>query len=266
MASIQSLSKRAFAFENHVYFLSEGSIRNINTDHEHGSRFDIQHFKSLCVGHGSKHDKMQALLNYADHFLQPLGEGSSRKAFLYSSKKVLKIAKNDFGLAQNQEEAQNADVGGDAEEFNKRVATKLYEKSEYFPPGLFWIIVELVNPLRGKSQSESGYTVDHNGEYVDEEEEIEDEIKFRELTGVSWSEFCTDLEELVRMCREEMDSSDEIDQTEYPDFVKAVAKFAVSNDLIMGDLVTLNHWGSTADGRVVLLDSGFSYESARHQR
>lgn len=42
---------------------------------------------------------------YADTYLTSVGEGSSRKAYILDDKKVLKLATNVKGLAQNREEA-----------------------------------------------------------------------------------------------------------------------------------------------------------------
>jgi len=258
MPSIKSLSKRAFAFQNHIYFLSEASIRNINTDSSYGSRFDIRYFKSLTEGGWSRKENIHSLLHYAERFLQPLGEGSSRKAFLYSSKKVLKIAKDDFGMAQNAEEALNGDIEPNQESMDSRISTKLYDKSEQVPAGLFWIIVELVKPLRGAYETNKGL-IYSDGTKAEGPEAIKDEMRFKEITGIPWRQFCKDLEKLIEGAEKSDSSYEYIEDSDYPEFVKSVARFARQSNLIVDDLLHLDHWGIAADGKIVLLDSGYSH-------
>ena len=67
---------------------------NFNED----SGFDIEFLKSI-PSRGSRY-------RYAQQFLTHLGEGSSRAAFAISDSKVLKLAINDRGEAQNRAEVR----------------------------------------------------------------------------------------------------------------------------------------------------------------
>lgn len=61
--------------------------------------FDMKELKSLT--------SYAARLNYCTQRLQKIGVGSSRVVFAVDDEKVLKVAKNKKGLAQNQEEMQD---------------------------------------------------------------------------------------------------------------------------------------------------------------
>jgi hypothetical protein len=61
-----------------------------------GGHFDLKKFKSL--------DSIDMMKIYAGEFLENIGEGSSRVAFLFSGKYVLKIALNKKGVGQNEAE------------------------------------------------------------------------------------------------------------------------------------------------------------------
>lgn len=62
------------------------------------SSFDFNEFRNI--------KNTQKRLAYAENKLEDMGEGSSRKVFLLSSKKVLKIATNNLGYAQNEGEVE----------------------------------------------------------------------------------------------------------------------------------------------------------------
>jgi len=93
------------------------------------------------------------MVQYAVEFLETLGKGSSRRAFLLSSKYALKIAINEKGIAQNEAEL---DVFTNPK--SRAIVAKVYDADQ---EGNKWLISDLVKPL-------------------DSEEE------FEQLTGVKW--------------------------------------------------------------------------------
>lgn len=118
-----------------------------NTRGNFGEKFNLRKFKSL--------DDYAIMVTYANHFLQVLGEGSSRRAWVLNSKYALKIAINPKGLAQNRAEM---DVFTNPK--SQSIVAKVYSAD----PKFSWLISDLVKPL----------------EAVDE---------FEELTSVKWYPF-----------------------------------------------------------------------------
>jgi hypothetical protein len=215
--------------------VKQAKIRNVNENDAMGSRFDITKFREMSesTNLGTK-SKLIQLNEYAKNFLQVLGEGSSRRAYLLSSKKVLKVAMNEFGLSQNLTEAENAEYT------DMPLVPQIFDKSEYNPPGLLWIIVELVRPIT--------------------------EAEFGTATGTPWEMFEYELEEYYSKARRGNDDDEDEEEFEADEFTKGVAQFVVENNLLIGDVLNLDHWGITADRKPVLLDSGFSRESMMHRR
>lgn len=167
-------------------------------------------------------DILSTVQQYAKTYLEPLGTGSSRIVYLLSSRYALKIALNNKGLAQNEAEV---DVATNPQ--TKAVVAKVYASDE----GFKWVISDLVKP-------------------------VQSEQEFEDLAGVSWQDFRTGV------------SAGFKGQTDNGSpFVKSVVATAKSNELMKGDIIgtqtdkgadKLGHWGKTPDGRVVLLDYGYT--------
>lgn len=112
-----------------------------------GAKFDLKRFKEL--------PSSDIMLEYARQFLEPLGMGSSRAAWVLSGKYALKVVLNKKGLAQNQTEV---DVYTNPQ--SKPVVTAVHSAD----PEYRWIISDLVNPLQSPEE-------------------------FKGLTGIEWNEF-----------------------------------------------------------------------------
>lgn len=112
-----------------------------------GDKFDLKRFQSL--------PDQRSMLAYANKFLEKLGQGSSRAAFLLSGKYVLKIALNEKGLAQN-----NAELDVFTNPKSQPIVAKVYRADE----DNRWIISDLVRPLT-------------------------DPDEFAKLTGTDWDDF-----------------------------------------------------------------------------
>lgn len=167
--------------------------------------------------------------NYVSKYLHKMGQGSSRITFLISSRKILKVALEASGYGQNE-----AEVSVYTNPSTKNIITKIYE----IGPGYSWIVSELVKPFtRGGFKQATGvsfFTVSR----VIEAELGNWPAEHREEWGI---------EEL----------SPELNK-----FVKAVVMLIQNNDLQLGDIFVEDHWGKSADGRIVLLDYGFTKEVA----
>ena len=180
-----------------------------------GTTFDLKTFKTL--------PSESIMIAYAMNYLEPLGQGSSRIAFVLSSKKVLKIARNEKGIAQNQAEQHVY-----TDPATKDVAAMMYDADDQGK----WIICDLVRPITSTHE-------------------------FKKLTGVDWQEFIEDLTMTVSAFARKQGMQL---RNSAHEFTKKVFNMAEkgSNKLKLGDLTVLDHWGKTPDGRVVILDYGFT--------
>lgn len=200
--------------------------------------------RKFALGGFDKIGSLGDMNRYAlDHDLHMLGCGSSRCAYRLSSKKVLKVARNEKGVAQNHTEVE---VYTDPK--TKPIVTQIYQAGT----GYKWIVSELVRPITNSKE-------------------------FKQLTGVEVDDFKQFLAIMKgqlrgRPSRMGPDTQQEAAGQETPnaiiskykgpsrDFLEAVASLMQSADLLGGDLKYVDHWGKTSDGRVVLLDYGFTGE------
>ena len=184
-----------------------------------GDSFDINRFKKI--------DDLHLAVVYAERFLTKLGQGSSRSAFLLSSRYALKIAINEKGLAQNEAEV---DVYTNPQ--SRPIVARIYSSGDANQ----WLIADLVKPL----------------------DNIEE---FESLTGTDW------VDEFGHWVADGIRNKQVLPGT--PPFAKAVIQTALDNHLMFADLAQtdfsqgvhkglLGHWGKTPDGRVVLLDYGYT--------
>lgn len=205
-------------------------------------KFDLNFFKSLPERFHLMDVSTASgmMIRYASDYLDRLdpttGEdiSSSRAVFTLSSKKVLKIAKNTKGLAQNEAERSISEKSS-----SDSPIARVYESD----PRGYWIVSDLVRPLK-------------RGE----------ETEFMSRTGVDWDEFVSDLSSTIKSGARAAGSKLREDAPEFTRSVYELADKPFSgggnrqNRLNFGDLARIDHWGVTSGGRVVLLDYGFTEE------
>lgn len=163
-------------------------------------------------------ERFQGLLDdFVNHNVNELGEGSSRKVFLYDGN-VIKIAKNTKGIAQNTLEAYI---------YNKYPAGQniLAEIIEWHPK-FYWIKMEKAEPL-------------------------ESEEEFTEITGIPWKIFKSYSKKELKDIKK-LDLPNEKAEQFFKDSINIKQKL----NLIGGDFFKPKHWGKTPDGRLVLIDYG----------
>jgi len=201
------------------------SIRHVSKTE---GRFDIDHFRGMTRGPQTLILKCFLLSDYAGRYLQRLGEGSGRDVFLYSPKKVLKIAKNGFGLAQNEEEREAA-----LHPTGYLVVPKLYQTGYDQEGKPIWILMELIRNVKSDSE-------------------------FRSLTGMAFDYFIGELRTLLKL-NESADKTllhKELGQENK--FMHDIFRLIADRKIFMTDVSNFHHWGVNSDQKVVLMDPGYT--------
>jgi hypothetical protein len=183
-------------------------------------QFNFKQFKTMF--------NADAMIAYAETYLEPLGEGSSRVTFIFSGNKVLKIAKSAAGIAQNEAEIIIHTSPSSVSIPATQVTTKIYDMDDEYR----WLTAEMVDPMP----------------------EL-DPAKFKEFTGMEWEKF-------VEIARgREVNVNDDIGIPRGAQKMIMTVQ-SLMNDLGLkpGDLFRIDHWGVSGDGQMLLLDYGFTVD------
>ena len=170
-------------------------------------------------------DEYWAMFDAAKSFgLTYLGRGSARRVFAIGSDKVVKLAKDKRGLAQNKIEAF---AGNDS--FASEILAEVYD---YDAVDFAWIIAERLTPLE------------------DGEESIAEE-----LIGVPW----TDIKKMLGVKDDELEHSYTSWAEPNLKFMKNFESFLHRYaGLLEGDIAKTSSWGIKKDGSLALLDYGIT--------
>ena len=158
---------------------------------------------------------------YAEKNLKHLSSGSSRIVYLTADKTILKLAKNDRGIAQNKVES------------NPKMKSKYLNKILGYAPNHAWIQTTYLKKITEK--------------------------QFRKMTGIDFDDFGESIrfglkEVSGNKDREAPDNFDEVaDSDVYKELVEVGKKFK----LMPGDIARISSWG-TRDGEPVLIDAGLT--------
>jgi hypothetical protein len=166
-------------------------------------------------------------LKYANERLKKISSGSSRVVYQIDNEKVLKIAKNRKGLAQNESEADWSKEAYD-------VTAKVFESS----PEYFWVEMELAKKLKP--------------------------TRFKQLTGLSIPDMQTAMRALRNRMRPSSFLNTKLTPEEEAklyenEFYMDIERFVADYDMETGDFARLNSYGEVVrDGqpKVVLVDFG----------
>jgi len=168
----------------------------------------------------SKLDTHKARVDYAERCLEHLSSGSSRVIYKMDDN-VLKLAKNDRGIAQNKVEA------------NPKM------KSKYINPTI-------------KADKNGVWKISPYLEKITEKE-------FEELTGINFKDF-GEVASYEMNKGEDSDPKPKVkdyDKIAKSDIVKEFIRLGKEFDLLSGDMVRISSFGKN-DGHPVLLDSGLN--------
>lgn len=215
-----------FATENGLIDYYERAIENKSIDEnlneDYPSSFDMEHFKTLKT--------FKERVAYCNSNLKRLSSGSSRIVYQIDDQKVLKLAKNNKGIVQNEGEIDAAE---------QSYYSNIAEIFDYDENGL-WVEMELARKVTPeKFKSIVGFDINDVRKYLQ---------AFQASTqGKSTSPFRLN-SELER----------QIMQNE---FVDSLREYIANTDALAGDIGTISSFGLVNRGgedELVLVDFGLS--------
>lgn len=224
--------------------------------------FNFNKFKAL--------PSLDAKTQYARQSLPLMGEGSSRIVFAFSGGKALKIATGPKGFAQNQ-----AEIEIFTDPATKPVVARIFDadtaKNE-------WLIAEIVQPFQPTKatwQQHMGFDFQIFGNVINDWDDagMPDETAYLQNIITKWQNRMRDLVKIGQ----EHGNMYKVTQTRLKNYLR-IAKSPIAKGvmhlirqgLVTADLVhmdgentsdnVIGHYGKTVDGRIVLLDYGYSKE------
>lgn len=158
---------------------------------------------------------------YAAANLKKLSSGSSRIVYLTPNKTVLKLAKNEKGLAQNKAES------------NPKMKSKFINKILQHSPTNAWIVVPFLKKITEK--------------------------EFKELTDINFNDFSTAIKYGLKSVsgnsnKKKPDCFEEICKDK---FYKEIVELGKKFNLMPGDLSKITSWASK-DNIPILIDAGLT--------
>ena len=150
-----------------------------------------------------------------------MSSGSSRIVYLTPGKTIVKLAKNDKGIAQNKAEA------------NPKMKSKYLNKILGHASNFAWIEVLYLDKIK--------------------------EGDFEKMTGLNFGDFGEALSYGLKNVSENSDREkpENFDKVSKSDIYKELKDIGEKFKLLPGDLSRISSWG-TKDGRPVLIDAGLT--------
>lgn len=205
-------------------------VRSTNTEFSQNKKFKFEEFKKL--------NSINDVFNYAKNRLEYVAHGSSRCVFVMTGNKVLKVALNTAGIAQNEQEIEVF-----TNPKTKAITTKIFDSDSNF----LWIVCETVKPF------EDDVEIEH---FLDLGVIHDWQVTFEEFIDASVRGNLIFLDSVERVRHRDTEDLKRLAHAVH-DLVKT------SNmGLATGDLKKPDSWGRASDGRVVLLDFGFTEDIA----
>jgi uncharacterized protein YpmB len=159
---------------------------------------------------------------YAEKNLEHLSSGSSRIVYLTPKKTVIKLAKNDKGIAQNKEEVA-------ADKCSSKYINKVLDQAKNHS----WIEVPFLDDLTEK--------------------------EFEDMTDITFKDFADAIEYGLKAISGNSDKKKpkNFDDVEKTDIYRDIVDVAKKKDLMPGDLGRISSWRAK-DGKPILADAGLS--------
>lgn len=167
-------------------------------------------------------------MRYLQSTLKQIGEGGSRNVFQFiDNKSVIKMAKDAAGVGQNQAESTLCKI-----EPQMDIFAKVYEVGD----GHEWIRSEFAPPTS--------------------------EGVFQQKTGIAWNAFTAAVYAFFASTKGNKPATPEqqqsLAQLTKNQWFKKLLNIIEGCDYEPGDLTKIDSWGLTQDGRLVIIDSGFT--------
>jgi hypothetical protein len=224
---INNINRTYFEFENFISEKLRVDITNPldeNMDEAYPTSFNIEEFKQL--------KSFNQRIQYCEQHLQRISSGSSRVVYRIDDEKVLKLAKNKKGLAQNE-----AEVDYGTEIYLEGIVANIFEYDEN---GL-WVEMELARKIT--------------------------ESEFKRISGFEFKDFAAALNNYHHQRTNfrnghKMPVDPEIVEQMWEDeFVYGVFQYLGNYEVPVGDLTRLSTYGIVKrDGQdtIVLIDYGLT--------
>jgi hypothetical protein len=166
-------------------------------------------------------DSFNARKEYAEKNLKHLSSGSSRLVYLTPKKTIIKLAKNEKGLAQNKAEA------------NPKMLSKYLNKILSHAKDYIWIETNYLDKITTK--------------------------QFEEMTGLAFEDFDNAIRYGLKKISGNtgLEKPDNFEKVEKSDIYKELHRIANEFKLMPGDLARISSWG-IKDNHPILLDAGLT--------
>lgn len=195
-----------------LYYVLAGDAEKLPTDSK-----DLKTILSNLEGL----ETYQARKKYAEKNLEHLSSGSSRIVYLSDNKTIIKMAKNDKGIAQNEAEA------------NPKMKSKFLNKILSHAKNYSWIEVCYLDKITVKD--------------------------FQKMTGLDFDDFGESIRYGLKNVSGNSDKQkpDNFEKVEKSEIYKEMKRIGKEFKLMPGDLARISSWG-TKDKRPVLIDAGLT--------
>ncbi len=158
---------------------------------------------------------------YAEKHLEHLSSGSSRIVYLSPEKTIIKMAKNDKGIAQNKAEC------------NPKMKSKFLNEVISYAKNYAWMETHYLEKITVK--------------------------EFEEMTDLNFEDFGEGIRYGLKNVSGNTDlgKPKNFDKVEKSEIYKEMKKIGAEFKLMPGDLARISSWGAK-DGRPVLIDAGLT--------
>jgi hypothetical protein len=158
---------------------------------------------------------------YAEKNLKRLSSGSARLVYLTPDKTIVKLAKNDKGLAQNEAES------------NPKMTSKFLNKTISSAKNNSWMQTHYLDKISAKD--------------------------FEEMTGIDFDDFGESIRYGLKNVSGHSDKTKpkNFDKVSKSEIYKEMKRIGDKFRLMGGDLARISSWG-TKDGRPILIDAGLT--------
>lgn len=181
---------------------------------EYPQSFDMKYFKTL--------NSFRSRVQYCQQHLTRISSGSARIVYKIDDDKVLKLAKNTKGIAQNEVEIANGD-----DWYIDNIIPNVYDSH----PDSLWLEMEYCKKISPK--------------------------RFHELTGISFNDFSKIIsyEANHRSLYAKPNNYDELIENE---FLTNMIDYMKNYSPGVGDLIRISSYGENSSNEVLLIDSGLN--------